>query len=201
MQTRKILVAMGMMICLILAGCTSTNTSNDQPALTEASTGSVATPPTQVPKEAASIMQALPNAEYPIEITSTGKAQLKDGVFEESVAPDSATKTKVRLGEVRSLGDVNGDGVEDAVVTLVADPGGSGTFTYLALVINDNGAAKPIASVLLGDRIIVKSLAIQSGEVLVTMLTRRPDEPMSTEPTLEVTRRFKLNGDQLVELE
>lgn len=155
--------------------------------------------PTQAPQSSPSILEALANAEYPIEGTSTGKAQLKDGVFEESVAPDSATKTKIKLGDVQAVGDVNGDGLEDALVTLVVDPGGSGTFTYLALVMNEDGRAKPLGTVLLGDRIIVKSLAIQPGKVLATMLTRSPDEPMSAEPKVEVTRTFNLQGDTLVE--
>ena len=89
---------------------------------------------------------------------------------------------------------------EDAAVTLVVDPGGSGTFTYLALVINEKGTAKPIASILLGDRIVLKSLAIQQCNVVVTMLKRKPNEPMGIEPKIEVTRTFKLQSDKLVEV-
>lgn len=155
--------------------------------------------PAQPPRQQASILDALPNAEYPIQIASTGKAQLKDGVFEEPVAPGAATKATIRLGKEQAVGDVNGDGAEDAVVTLVAQPGGSGVFTFLGLVLNDNGTAKPVTSVLLGDRILVKSLAIQPGAVVVTMLTRKPDEPMSVTPTVEVRRTFKLRGGKLVE--
>ena len=147
----------------------------------------------------APILPELPNAEYPIEFTSSGKAQLKDGVFEEPVAPGVAARTTIRLGKEQAVGDVNGDGAEDAAVTLVVQPGGSGVFTYLALVLNDNGRAKPVASVLLGDRILVKSLAIRPGAVVVTMLTRKPDEPMSATPTVEVRRIFKLQGNELVE--
>ena len=163
--------------------------------------GTIVTSPTHVPQKSASILHALPNAEYPIKFTSTGKAQLKNGFFEESVAPGSATKTKIRLGKEQVFGDVNGDNAEDAAVTLVVDPGGSGTFIFLALVINKKGTAKPIASVLLGVRIIVKSLAIQSGSVVVTMLTRERGEPMSAEPKVEVTQTFKLQGDTLDEVE
>ena len=159
-----------------------------------------ATTPTQAPKNDDDFTQALSNAAYPVEGTSTGTAQLKDGVFEEPAAPGSATKIKVQLGKDPAFGDLNGDGVEDAIVTLVVEPGGSGTFTYLAPVINDHGTPKPGAAVLLGDRIILKSVSIQNGEVVVTMLTRKPDEPMSAEPTVEVTRTFKLQGDQLVEV-
>jgi hypothetical protein len=184
MQMRLLSVTLSLVCAWILSACV----------------GTTVTSPTQTSQENASFLQSLPNAEYPVEFTRTGKAQLKDGVFEESVAPGSATKTTIRLGKELALGDVNGDGVEDAAVTLVVDPGGSGTFTYLAEVINEKGTAKPIATVLLGDRIIVKSLAIQSGSVVVTLLTRKPDEPMSAEPTVQVTRVFKLQGDKLVEV-
>jgi hypothetical protein len=106
-----------------------------------------------------SIAEALPNSKYLIDCTSSGNAQLKDGSFEEQAAPGSASFIKVQLGQ-QSFGDINGDGLEDAAVTLIADTGGSGTFTYLALVVNDNGTARPLPAVLLGDRIEVKSLTI-----------------------------------------
>lgn len=168
-------------------------------AVLSACAGVAVTSPTPAPLESASIRAALPNAEYPIQVASTGKAQLKDGAFEEPIAPGSASKTKVQLGKEQAFGDVNGDGTEDAAVTLVVDSGGSGTFTYLTLVINEKGTAKPLAAVLLGDRIVVKSLAIQPGSVVATMLTRKPGEPMSAEPSVQVTRTFKLQGDKLVE--
>jgi hypothetical protein len=157
----------------------------------------VITLPPQAPQESTSIRQALLSAEYPVDFTSTGKARLKDGVFEESVAPGSTTR--IWLGKERAFGDLNGDGAEDAAVMLVVDSGGSGTFTYLAPVINEKGMAKPLDAVLLGDRIKLKSISIQSGSIVVTMLTRKPDEPMSAEPKVEVTQRFELQGDQLVE--
>jgi hypothetical protein len=186
---------------LIVVMCAACGQTLETPA---AQTPTEATQPaetslTHTPAETASIAQALPDLEYLVEQTSTGKAQLKDGAFEEPAAPDSATKTKIWLGDVQALGDINGDGAEDALVTLVVDPGGSGTFTYLALVINENGTAKPLAAVLLGDRVIVKSLALKSGRAVASLLTRKPDEPMSAEPTVEETRRFLLQGDRLVE--
>lgn len=162
--------------------------------------GMAVTSSAHAPQKGTSILRALPNAEYSVDNISTGKVQLKGGVYEESVAPGSAVKTRIRLGKEQSFGDVNGDGAEDAAVTLVVDPGGSGTFTYLALVINEKGTAKPVSSILLGDRIVVKSMTIQPGNVVVTMLIREPNESMSMEPKIEVTRKFKLQCDKLVEV-
>ena len=123
---------------------------------------------TQVPSSSspgeneASILQSLPDLEYPIEMASTGKAQLQYGKFEEAAAPGSATMTKISLGKEQVPGDLDGDGDLDAAVTLVADPGGSGTFTYLAAVRNQNGTAQPIGSIFLGDRI--RGLSVLAGE-------------------------------------
>jgi hypothetical protein len=178
-----------------LAACVNPGATTPAPTLAPAPVATSAPVQTENP----SILSALPNAEYPIELASTGKAQLKDGVFEEPAAPGSATKTMIWLGKERALGDVNGDGLEDVVVPLIVDPGGSGTFTYLALVLNEKGSARPLPAVLLGDRILLKSLAVQEGNIVVTLLTRKPDEPMSNEPTVEVTRKFKLQGGKLVE--
>lgn len=154
----------------------------------------------QPPRVSASLRQSLPNATYPVEATSTGKAHLKDGVFEESVAPGSAATIRILLGKEQVFGDLDGNGTEDAVVTLVVDPGGSGTFTYLALVLNEAGTARPLDAVFLGDRITLKAMAIQPGSVTVTFLSRKPDEPMSAEPTVELTRTITLQGEMLTEV-
>jgi hypothetical protein len=211
MRMERLPAALYLIFAVVLSACASPSVTTPaltpaentalvtSPAQTPAEDTSIETAPTQTLQVKASILEALPNAEYLIELASTGKAQLKEGLFEEEAAPGSATKTKIQLGKIQAIGDVNGDGLEDAVVTLVVDPGGSGTFTYLALVLNQAGKPKPLAAVLLGDRIIVKSLALQNGDVQVTLLTRKPDEPMSTEPTVELKRIFNLQGDQLVE--
>jgi hypothetical protein len=210
MKIERFSVALFSSLILILAACVRAPAASSTPIPPEneaVATSNLPTltgdtsmdaAPTQTPPGITSILEALPNAEYLIELASTGKAQLKDGAFEEEAAPGSATKTKIQLGKIQAIGDVNGDGLEDALVTLVVDPGGSGTFTYLALVLNQDGKPKPLAAVLLGDRIVVKSLALQNGTMEVTMLTRKPEEPMSTEPTLEQKLNFLLQGDRLV---
>jgi hypothetical protein len=162
---------------------------------TGASVTSPATPTAAIPL----IRDALANAAYPIEGVSTGKAQLRDGQFREPAAPGSATMTTIQLGPLQAFADMNGDGSEDAAVTLVVDLGGSGTFTYLAAVLSEAGTAKALPAVLLGDRVVVNSLAIRDGSVVVEMLTRRSNEPMTDKPTVAVTRIFRLHGDTLVE--
>jgi hypothetical protein len=161
--------------------------------------GSLAHTPAFAAHKGTAIIDLLPNARYPIEVASMGVAKLKAGVFEEPAAPGSAAKTRIKLGKEIALGDLNGDGAEDAAVTLVADPGGSGTFSYLAAVINRKGAAKPTGSLFLGDRIVVKSIAIRSGLITVTLLTRKEGAPMSEAPTVEVSPTFRVKNNLLKE--
>jgi hypothetical protein len=192
---------LSMTIVFVLSACSGTATPPASEAIAEATPAAVsATQAEAAPTQQLipSIREALANLEYPLELASSGKAQLVDGYFEEPSAPDSATKTIVQLADLQ-FGDVNGDGSEDALVTLVVDPGGSGTFTYLVLVLNEEGKARPVASVLLGDRIIVKSMQIDPDGMKVSLLTRQPDEPMTADPKVEVTRIFKLLNDALVE--
>ena len=58
-----------------------------------------------------------------------------------------------------------------------------------------------MSSILLGDRIVVESVSIRSGEVVVDLLGREPDQPVAAEPTVQVTHRFRLGGGRLVELQ
>ena len=141
----------------------------------------------------------LRNAEYPIDIAKKGKARLKDGYFEETAAPTTATKTKIWLGRERVIGDLNGDKLDDAVVTLIVDPGGSGVFTYLSAVISEDDTTKPTDSVLIGDRIIVNALGIKKHEIIIEYLTRQKDEPMTAKPTVSVKKSFVVQDGRLVE--
>lgn len=153
------------------------------------------------PQGSASFAQALPNLAYPIEAASSGIAQLTNGAFEEPAAPGSAAMTRIQLGTAQVFGDINADGAEDAAVTLVVDSDGSGTFTYLAAVLDQNGTYQALPAVFLGDRITVQSLSIQPGQVIVDLLTRAADEPMSADPTVEQHLTFNLINDQLVAAE
>jgi len=159
---------------------------------------SAAGPPAETPA-AASIWAGLPNAEFPVDGLSTPAARLKDGVFEEPAAPGSASKNRVELRSERALGDLDGDGDEDAAVILLVSRGGSGTFVYLASVINEKDVPKASAAFLLGDRVTVTDMSIKAGTLSVGMLVRKPGEPMSAAPTVPMTRTFKHNAG-LVEI-
>ena len=72
---------------------------------------------------------------------------------------DRYTETRVKLTDWIAFGKVNGDAA--AAVVLVTDPGGSGTFYDLALVIRRNGRLLNPATAHLGDQVRINSLAME----------------------------------------
>lgn len=82
------------------------------------------------------------------------------------------------LDKYTAFGDLDGDGIDDAVVVLVSSSGGSGIFLHLAAVTTDHGEAKVAAAMSLGDRANIKSIAIKQRSFTVDMITHGPNDPM-----------------------
>ena len=145
-------------------------------------------------------LEALKNAAYLSEWPADGVAQLVDGEYEEEIVPGAASKLVIVFyPDMYAFGDLDGDGIEDAAVVLATSGGGSGTFISLEAVINDQGTPNHVATAFLGDRVEVKSVAIESGEIMVDMITHGPDDPLCC-PSLKVTQKYELQGDELVQL-
>jgi len=116
------------------------------------------------------------NATYLIE----GKAvTLMDGRCELPAAPGSAMKTRTTVFGQPIRGDLDRDGDQDAVLLLTQDPGGSGTFYYVAAAVNVNGRYQGTNAVLLGDRIDPINMSIRNDTIVIEYADRCPEEPMS----------------------
>ncbi len=127
--------------------------------------------------------------------TKSGKVQLVNGEYREPVAAGSATETIVKLTDDIAGGQV--DGKDAAAVILVTDPGGSGTFYDLALLVKEPKGWINQGNAFLGDRVKIHSLAIKDNEMVVDMTTQGPGDAMCC-PTLRVVRRFVLKENRLV---
>lgn len=144
--------------------------------------------------------EILRNAEYQSEWPAKGVAKLTDGKYQEEIVPGAASKLVIVIyPDLQAFGDLNFDGNPDASVVLATSGGGAGTFISLEAVINDEGAPKHIATALLGDRVQIKSIVIESGRITVNMLAHGPDDPMCC-PTVEHTKKYRLEGDALIQM-
>jgi hypothetical protein len=96
-----------------------------------------------------------------------------------------------------ALGDLNGDGVEDAAVLIGENGGGSGVFVSLFAVLNWNGQAVQAGSVFIDDRPRINSLRIQEG-LIVLDATIHNAEDIMVNPTLAVVETFRYESSGLI---
>lgn len=188
-------------LLLITTACQSDRTS---PAVIPPNPPAViADPPqaaarTEVPKPVPLARQALENLEY--QGIYAQAVKLAHGEF---VGPPlevgGASRPTVTL-QTLALGDLDQDRLTDAIVVLAENSGGSGTFIYLAAVLNKNELPVNTSTILLGDRVRVQSLQVLDGRIVVTALTHAPEDPLCC-PSQEVKTTYLLDAGQLIPLE
>jgi hypothetical protein len=122
---------------------------------------------------------------------------LADGRSEAPAAPGSAIRVTTQLTDRQAYGQLDANVLADAAVVLTHQPGGSGTFYYLAF---QSGGTVTAATVLLGDRVSVETVSIAHGRIAVTYLDRGAAEPLTAPPTQPVTKVFTVQGGALVEV-
>ncbi|MBP2677894.1 MAG: hypothetical protein H6Q82_959 [Deltaproteobacteria bacterium] len=124
---------------------------------------------------------------------------LRDGVYEgEPFVPGGASRPRVELTDMPPvLHDLDGDGIDDAAVLLAESSGGSGAFTYLAVVSCRDGRAVNIGTIGLGDRVMIRSMAGQEGGIVVEFVEAGPGEPLCC-PTRNVRNRYRLRDGKLL---
>jgi hypothetical protein len=134
------------------------------------------------------------NAYYTIE---GRQVHLVAGRAEVEVVPGSATKIKTSVFGKPVYGDLDGDGKEDAALLLVHDPGGSGTFYYVAAALDNGSGWQGTRAMLLGDRIVLRSIQIHNGVIIVNYLGHLPDEPLSAPATVDMRRTLTVEDHQM----
>ena len=94
------------------------------------------------------------------------KVTLKNGIAEENI-PGSLAKivTKYFGNDVRA--DFDKDGKEDVAFLVTQNNGGSGTFYYLVVRLNNGYSSKGSYGLFLGDRIAPQNTEVEDGNVIV----------------------------------
>ncbi len=89
-----------------------------------------------------------------------------------------ASRPMVELaGDLRVLGDLDGDGQPEAVAVLTASAGGSGVLSYLVVVTRDAGKLRNVATTLLGDRVQIRSIRIDDRKIVVSGVRAGAGDP------------------------
>ncbi len=133
------------------------------------------------------------------------------GIYEEPVtlqggiyvgpppAPGAASRPRVEL--VRHFlepGDLNGDGIEEAIVLLSESSGGSGTQLYLAVLGRSDDGIINLGTALVGDRVQVRAARVSDGSVELDVIQVGPDDAACC-PSEKATRKWTFKKDVLEE--
>jgi heat shock protein HslJ len=114
--------------------------------------------------------------------------------------PEGAARPRVSLvDKLVARGDLDGDGVDEAVVLLAENSGASGTRNYVAVVAAREGRPVNVATNLIGDRTQLRAMRIEDKRLILDTVAHGPADSMCC-PTEKVRRLFMLDGDRLLEI-
>jgi hypothetical protein len=130
-------------------------------------------------------------------IIDTEPVKLSNGSFK-GLGPDEPVSVDIFGNE--SYGDLNGDGLTDVTFTLVEDTGGTGSFYYVAAALRGKDGYVGTNAVFLGDRIYPQSIEVHEGQVIVNYADRRPNEPFTAQPTVNMSKYLKVVGEKLTDI-
>ena len=123
---------------------------------------------------------------------------LKDGVYEgQPFITGGDSRPRVQLVEQLMVsGDMTGDGYDEAAMFLSESAGGSGSFTYLAIVSKSGSNYQNIATRNLGDRVQVRALQLAEGTLILDFITAGPDDAMCC-PSMKMRTTYRLVENKL----
>lgn len=164
-----------------------------------AATGCAGGVPATAPDAAALAVERLQAATYRGILDDP--VTLAHGRYEgDPLVAGAASRPVVRLvPAMTARGDLTGDGVEEAVVVLAHNAGGSGMFVYLAVMRASRRGPDNIATVSLGDRVKVIAVGIEDGRLEAELVEHGPEDPMCC-PTRQAERAWRFDADELVEV-
>lgn len=146
------------------------------------------------PWEPDRVVPALRNAEFRLPVgfdprNAAGAAtfRLTEGLYE-----NREQRVRAQLIEpVTASGDLDGDGVWDALALVVVNSGGSGIFEFAVAVTDRDGTPVQGGYEFLGDRVRVNRLRITDRQMTVDLITQGPNEPMCC-PAQRVVRQLNI---------
>ncbi|OAI46704.1 hypothetical protein AYO43_05650 [Nitrospira sp. SCGC AG-212-E16] len=134
---------------------------------------------------------------YPSDWTRSGHAPLVRGVYKEQAAPGSASNVMIRLSDPLAIGNIGDQRM--AALVIVTDPGGSGIFSDLYLVRQQENRWSIVDRAQLGDRIRVNRIEIERGLVGLDLTVHGPRDGACC-PTERSTVYYALQNEQLVKV-
>lgn len=98
------------------------------------------------------------------------------------------------------FGDFNNDEMIDTAFLVTQDNWWSETFYYVVALLKTQNWYVWTNAILLWDRIAPQTSNYMDWKIIVNYATRKDSEPMTTSPSIWVSKYFKITNDKLVEI-
>lgn len=179
----------------VLIGCVTINLGGENTGQAQTTLTSPELPPlaTIQPPQHVLSEERLWNADY-LSPLLQAPITLVNGAFSGMI---DGTELNVTAQPGIAYGDLNGDGIEDAAIVLAENTGGSGVFVSLVVIYSDAGQYAQAAGVVIDDRPIIDSVAIEGSVVKLQALVHAPNDPM-VNPTTRISAEYSLRGGRLI---
>ncbi len=201
-----------LILALLLAGCTGAAPAEagDPTATPVAVTEPTSTP--FLPVEEATATPVLLDPELPVapftadllknsnySLNMDGRLlnfTLANGAYQTGPEIAAADFYSAYLFDTLAFGDLTGDGLEDAVVLLGVNFGGTGTFIFMSALGNSNGQPVQLATLYIGE-FNIESLTLTGSEIRLGGTTYGPNDPHCC-PSVPYTQTYLFRDNQLV---
>lgn len=139
-------------------------------------------------------VDSLRNAAYPSGFARDGEIRLREGEFHDEI--DRRGEVRVELTRHIAIGNLS-DGTGAAAVVLRTTTGGNAAFHELTLMVEGDQGLRWQATTPLGDRVVIDGIAIDGGDVVLSLREHADDDPMCC-PSVRTETRFRIKGSRLV---
>jgi Immunoglobulin-like domain of bacterial spore germination len=187
-MNRALFLALSMIISLAVAGCTPQTPT--LPAATETALPEPTTPPV-----ADLTLEQVKNAEYTLEFGENILSfTLVNGSYQSGTDTSAPGYFQATMSDKVAFGDLNGDGVGDAAVSIGLSIGGTGVFEYVVALVNQDGQPVQGGYYYVDDRARIDALTIADLRIVADAMVHGPNDPMCC-PTLAVQASLQLPLD------
>jgi hypothetical protein len=139
----------------------------------------------------------LKNAQYQLGARDDrAVVQLTDGQYQQGTDATTLDFAHVSLSEFISIGDLTGDGINEAAAIFFENYGGTGNFGFLAIYTNVNGLPVFLTSATIDDRPLINNMTIENGGVYLDAVIHSFEDPGCC-PALQTTRSYALVKNKL----
>lgn len=132
-------------------------------------------------------VEILKNASY--KLPRYGQITLTNGAYQSQTTPSLSVKMSDKI----ALGDFNRDGVADAATILKVMQGNAKPSFYLAVVVEQKGAANNVDTISLEQATAVKTLSIKQGAIVTVKMLKYAPNDVPCCPSEELTQSYRLN--------